>query len=167
MHTKHTGVAFIALCAIVVCSLPVYAASMTSDYRVACYREMGYGPIVFKSKKLSGWQLQSRFNYQSSPYYAAPWIENAVLPVSVTSVRASHAFSFVLPQRIYASYDRADATMRSSTNWQYLPANMGTFTRLGWLLGDPETLNMAIEYEHRKVGSSENNALSLGVHYWF
>ena len=58
MHTKHTGVAFIALCAMVVCSLPVYAASMTS-------------------------------------------------------------------------------------------------------------LNMAIEYEHRKVGSSENNALSLGVHYWF
>ena len=95
MHTKHTGVAFIALCAMVVCSLPVYAASMTSDYRVAGYREMGYGPIVFKSKKLSGWQLQSRFNYQSSPYYAAPWIENAVLPVvSLVCVPATLFLSY-------------------------------------------------------------------------
>lgn len=151
----------------VVCSLPVLAASVTTDYRATSYKESGYGPIVFKSKKLSGWQLQSRFNYQPTRYYAAPWSDSEAIPVTVTSVRASHAFSFLLPQRIYASYDRTNAMMRSSTNWQYLPANMGSFTRLGWLLGDPETLNMAIEYEHRKVGNSENNALSLGVHYWF
>lgn len=44
---------------------------------------------------------------------------------------------------------------------------MGIFMWLGWLLGDLEILNMVIEYEYRKVGSSENNVFFFGVYYWF
>ena len=53
------------------------------------------------------------------------------------------------------------------THTRNLPHDEGTFTRLGWLLGGREGLNMAVEIEHRMVGEEENMALSLGVNYLF
>jgi hypothetical protein len=129
--------------------------------------EGSYSPIMFKSKKIAKWKLQSSFAQQPLEILVLGRGDLRYPNINSTRVSARRAFDFRFPQHFYASFDRTDTTQSFNINWQYLPQNIGTFTRLGWLLGDPETLNMAIEYEHRKVGSNESNALQLGVHYWF
>lgn len=145
----------------------VMSVSIYAGHSHASSLDASYSPIVFKSKKIDKWNLQSRFEQQSLEVLVLGRGDLRYPNINSASVSARRTFDFSYPQHIYASFDRSDSSQPNHVNWQYLPKDIGTFTRLGWLLGDPETLNMAIEYEHRKVGSSENNALRLGVHYWF
>ncbi len=129
--------------------------------------ESNFGPIHFKSAKMASWQLKIRYRphsttethqYDSSFTYPAG---------SQTFVSAKRSFNTRLPQHVYATYNTKNTAFSHYAEWLYVPTDIGTFTRLGWLLGDNKGLNMAVEIEHRQVGEEENMALSLGVHYLF
>lgn len=126
-----------------------------------------YGPIVFKSEKIAKWKIKSRFNetrLESIPGYDSHF--NASKN-SQLSIRAHRALTLLFEQQIYASFNTTHSPLQYYPEWRYIPEDLGTFTRLGWLVGDESGLNMALEFEHREVGDKENNALTLGVQYFF
>lgn len=145
----------------------VFSLVCTANAVTASTDDHSYGPIYFKSSKLAQWQLKSQYRihsvseahqYDSSFTYATG---------SLSSVSAKRQFATRLPQSIYATYRTNNTAFQHYAEWLYLPNDIGTFTRLGWLLGHNDGLNMAIELEHRQIGEEENMALSLGVHYLF
>lgn len=124
-------------------------------------------PISFKSKKVAEWQLKSQFRrlstteshrYDSSFTYSTG---------SQNIVSASRQFNTLVPQKVYAVHKTNNTAFQHYAEWLYLPNDVGTFTRMGWLLGHNQGLNMAVELEHRQMGREENTALSLGVNYVF
>lgn len=124
-------------------------------------------PIQFKSKKLANWHLQSRYRSHSTTethYYDNSFTYPAG---SQGFMSASRKFDTTLPQKVYATYKTNNTAYQHYAEWLYLPEDVGTFTRLGWLLGNSRGLNMAVELEHRQIGEEENMALSLDVHYLF
>ena len=124
-------------------------------------------PIQFKSKKISNWHLQSRYRLHSTTethYYDNSFTYPAG---SQGYISASRQFDTSLPQKVYATYNANITAYQHYAEWLYIPDDVGTFTRLGWLLGNGNGLNMAVELEHRQIGEEENMALSLGVHYLF
>ena len=138
-------------------ALPVFARNDNSNY----------SPIQFKSKKIARWQLNSTYRVQSTT-------ENFLYDNSYTYpagsqglFSASRQFDTWIPQKVYATYKTNNTAFQHYAEWLYLPHDIGTFTRLGWLLGKNKGLNMAVEIEHRQVGEEENMALSLGVNYLF
>ncbi|AUC87444.1 MULTISPECIES: hypothetical protein [Alteromonas] len=139
----------------------------TASSAYASSVESNYGPIHFQSAKVANWQLKSRFRPHSiteTHYYDSSFTYPAG---SQTLVSAKRTFNTRLPQQVYATYNTNNTAFRHYAEWLYLPTDIGTFTRLGWLLGDNKGLNMAVELEHRQVGEEENMGLSLGVHYFF
>jgi hypothetical protein len=148
------------------CSLAI-VLGFASSCVYAGASEHSYSPIQFKSKKIARWQLKTQYRphsmtethqYDSSFTYPAG---------SQSLLSASRRFDTRLPQSVYATYKTNNTAFQHYAEWLYLPNDVGTFTRLGWLLGDRQGLNMAVELEHRQVGEEENMALSLGVHYLF
>ena len=148
------------------CSLAIVLGFASSCVHAGA-SEQSYSPIQIKSKKIARWQLKTQYRphsmtethqYDSSFTYPAG---------SQSLLSASRRFDTRLPQSVYATYKTNNTAFQHYAEWLYLPNDVGTFTRLGWLLGDRQGLNMAVELEHRQVGEEENMALSLGVHYLF
>ncbi|WP_420935076.1 hypothetical protein ACOJR9_03910 [Alteromonas sp. A081] len=129
--------------------------------------EPDLSPIHFKSKKVANWQLKSRYRLHSTTE-THQYDSSFTYPAgSQTYVSAKRSFDTRFPQQVYATYNTKNTAFSHYAEWLYVPTDIGTFTRLGWLLGDNKGLNMAVEIEHRQVGEEENMALSLGVHYLF
>jgi hypothetical protein len=126
-----------------------------------------YGPIVFKSKQVAKWRLQSSFDprHIEIPYKNASWAHTPAVPLS--SVTASRSLTTILPQQVYATFNTTDNAYNQYTEWFYIPEDVGASARLGWLIGNPAGLNMAVEYEYRQVLDNDNNALTIGVSYLF
>jgi len=126
-----------------------------------------YGPIVFKSAKVAQWQLNSRFEQHAVDQLHG--VESGFLyPERLSlSISARRPFLLGFDQQVYASFNTLKNPIQYSPEWRYNPDELGTYTKFGWLVGQPTGLNMAIEFEHREVRESENNALTIGVHYIF
>lgn len=129
--------------------------------------EPQYSPIQFQSKKLKRWKLNSMYRVQTITE-THQYDNSFTYPAGSQGMfSASRQFDTYVPQRVYATYKTNNTAFQHYAEWLYLPHDVGTFTRLGWLLGKNKGLNMAVELEHRQVGEEENMALSLGVNYLF
>ena len=143
------------------------AASMAASPVLAEINAPHYSPIQFKSKKIARWQLNSMYRIQSTTETYL-YDNSYTYPAGSQGMfSASRRFNTWVPQKVYATYKTNNTAFQHYAEWLYLPHDVGTFTRLGWLLGKSEGLNMAVELEHRQVGEEENMALSLGVNYLF
>jgi len=147
--------------------LSLLLSNLYSSNAVADVSNASYSPIYFKSEKVAKWQLQTQYRVRSTT--EAHYYDNSfTYPTgSQSTLSASRHFDTRLPQSVYATYKTNNTAFQHYAEWLYLPNDVGTFTRLGWLLGHNQGLNMAVEIEHRQVGEEENMALSLGVHYLF
>tara|TARA_A200000113_G_C8845513_1_gene348480 strand:+ start:97 stop:585 length:489 start_codon:yes stop_codon:yes gene_type:complete len=126
-----------------------------------------YGPITYKSEKIANWRIMSDFRQRTSTE-AYIYDNSYSYPAGSQSVMsASRQFDTRIPNRVYAVYKTNNTAVLHYAEWLYIPDDVGTFTRLGWLLGGNSGLNMAVELERREVGEQENTALSLGVQYVF
>ncbi|TKB04743.1 hypothetical protein E5672_01225 [Alteromonas portus] len=143
------------------------AASLTALPVCAGINDSNNSPIQFKSKKIARWQLNSMYRVQSTTETYL-YDNSYTYPAGSQGMfSASRRFDTRIPQKVYATYKTNNTAFQHYAEWLYLPHDIGTFTRLGWLLGKNEGLNMAVEIEHRQVGEEENMAFSLGVNYLF
>jgi hypothetical protein len=148
------------------CLLALMLCLVTSAVNASA-SDKTYSPIQFKSKKIARWQLKTQYRPRSITE-AHQYDSSFTYPAgSQSMMSASRQFDTELPQSVYATYKTNNTAFQHYAEWLYLPNDVGTFTRLGWLLGEQQGLNMAVELEHRQVGEEENVALSLGVHYLF
>ena len=152
-----TGTLLASTLTVSITALPVFAEVNSANY----------SPIQFKSKKIARWQLNSMYRVQSTTETYL-YDNSYTYPAGSQGMfSASRRFNTWVPQKVYATYKTNNTAFQHYAEWLYLPHDVGTFTRLGWLLGQSEGLNMAVELEHRQIGEEENMALSLGVNYLF
>ncbi|GEA09439.1 hypothetical protein KUL42_42000 [Alteromonas sp. KUL42] len=159
LHTMKSSKVHFSLLIIILSLLPFsISADVGNTY---------FSPISFKSKKVTEWQIKSHFRrlstteshrYDSSFTYSTG---------SQNIVSASRQFNTLVPQKVYAVHKTNNTAFQHYAEWLYIPSDVGTFTRMGWLLGQNQGFNMAVELEHRQMGREENTALSLGVNYVF
>ncbi|WP_394221713.1 hypothetical protein [Alteromonas gracilis] len=144
-----------------------FIASLFATPVIANVLEPHHSPIQFKSKKVKRWQLNSMYRVQTITE-TYQYDNSFTYPAGSQGMfSASRQFNTGVPQSVYATYRTNNTAFQHYAEWLYLPHDVGTFTRLGWLLGGQKGLNMAVELEHRQVGKEENMALSLGVNYLF
>ena len=143
------------------------AASMAASPVLAEMNAPHYSPIQFKSKKIARWQLNSMYRIQSTTETYL-YDNSYTYPAGSQGMfSASRRFNTWVPQKVYATYKTNNTAFQHYAEWLYLPHDVGTFTRLGWLLGKSEVLTYAVDIAHVQVREEENLDLAFGVNYLF
>ena len=133
------------------------------------YPELSSHPAVisFQSRLLPRWSFD--FAYERVQPSSSVWADAVITApqVDTLSVYASRQFSTYFSHRVIASLRASEPGDFQPSDLRYLSTDAGVAASLGWQLGDPDSLNMAVEYQYREVGDIDINSLNLGVHYYF
>lgn len=146
-------------------STPPGVTDMASP--IVVYRTAPAG-ITFKSSKVPAWTWQVQ--QQPSALVPLPTLLYVGAPRRVQSLKfsASRALGNRIPHQVFASLAASPFNARDYRDWILLPSEAGMAATLGWRLGDPQQLNMAIEVKHRALGQDkELTSLTIGVQYYF
>ena len=70
-------------------------------------------------------------------------------------------------QWLFASVGATPSFAVYSPDWVTLNQQQAQAATLGWQLQNTIGFSFAVEYEYRKLGDNDDNALQIGVHYLF
>ncbi|MCU7553166.1 hypothetical protein OCL06_00985 [Alteromonas sp. ASW11-19] len=156
---------------IVVFSAPVYAEQMpnvtSQEVRLPALSAPSAHDITYRSTALPLWSFD--IQHQRTLPAQEIWIDTIThaSPLDSITLSASRTVSATSSQHVFARVQASNNAYLQPLSWVTLPENAGVAASVGWLIGDREALNMAVEFEHREVGEKEVNSLNLGIQYHF
>lgn len=123
--------------------------------------------ISYRSPALPLWSFD--IHHQRTLPEPAVWIDTIThaSPLDSITLSASRSVSSSSSQHVFARVQASNNAYLQPLSWLTLPENAGVAASVGWLIGDRDALNMAVEFEHREVGEKEVNSLNLGIQYHF
>ncbi|MEW9799059.1 hypothetical protein [Alteromonas sp. CYL-A6] len=157
------------LCLMLLAAMQAQAAyTPTPDNQVQAFQAGSLSAITFRSPRLPAWQLavtrdESHLLPGSDAFFYQDITQHQAL-----ALRVSRQLGPFYSQRIFATVQTSTINPGDALDWVVLPSTAGVAASLGWRLGDPNRLNMAVEIEHRNIGNDiDISSLRIGVHYYF
>ncbi|NMH60482.1 hypothetical protein [Alteromonas ponticola] len=156
-----------AMTCLLIC--PCYA--MAADYidfdrPTIVYANQLESAISYQTELLPKWSFDLHYDRQLLDQTV--WLDtiNQRSPIDSVRVTASRSISSSSSQRLFAAVQSSNSSDVDDT-LLFLPTNAGNAASFGWQLGEPDSLNMALEFEYREVGEMDINTLIMGVQYAF
>ncbi len=139
-----------------------------ADYDLAIMMDDSHVESAFsyQTELLPQWSFDLKYDRQ--PLEHGVWLDtiNQHAPIESVRVSASRVISTSSSQRLFAALQSSRHQDFDNT-FLLLPTNAGNAAILGWQLGEPDSLNMALEFKYREVGEMDINTLMMGVQYAF
>ncbi len=156
---------------VIICLLTSPCFVMAADY-------IGYDqPVImddnyvesafsYQTELLPKWSFNLKYDRQQLDH--GVWLDtiNQHTPIESVRVSASRVISTSSPQRLFAAL-QSSRHQDFDDSFLLLPTNAGNAAIVGWQLGEPDSLNMALEFKYREVGEVDINTLMMGVQYAF